>query len=228
MGQETQLADISPAQIRAARGLVDWSIEDLAANAGISREALSKIERGHSRPQRGTIDLLASAFIQRGVVFTEDDGVRLRNDMFRVIEGDDAYLRLLDDVFVTLRGTGSEILFFYIDNAKSPQAVIDSDLRLRHDGIRFRSLIDEDKPYCLYPLKEYRCVPHMHFHNNPIVVYGDKVGVFIDASSAVGPARVACHLTHHASYANAMRRIFEALWSVYKMPRKNLAEVTYE
>jgi transcriptional regulator with XRE-family HTH domain len=212
----------------AARGLVDCSIEDLAATAGISRDALSKIERGHSRPQRATIETLVSALLQMGVIFTEDNGVRLRNDMFRVIEGDDAYLRLLEDVFITLRGTGAEILFLYIDNEKSPQAVIDSDLRMRHDGLRFRSLIDEDKPYCLYPLKEYRCIPHEHFHNNPIVIYGDKVGVFINASSLADPGRRACHLTHNASYANAMRRIFEALWVTHKMPKKTLAEVTYD
>jgi transcriptional regulator with XRE-family HTH domain len=211
----------TPPQLRAARALLDWSVEDLATAVDMTREALYKIERGTVQPQRATVEALLRAFDEYGVVFTDGDGVRLRRDVFRVIEGPDPYLSLLEDVFMTLRGTGGEVLFFYVDNAKSPQAVIDSDLRMRHDGIRFRSLIDEEKPYCLYPLREYRCIPHEDFHNNTMVVYGNKVGVMIGGNAA-------CHLIRDQSYADTMTRIFERLWKTHKMPRETTAPVTYD
>jgi hypothetical protein len=120
-----------------------------------------------------------------------------------------------------MQGTGQEVLFLFVDNEKSPQAVIDSDLRMRRDGIRFRSIIDIEKPYCLYPLKEYRGIPHEHFHNSTIVLYGDYVAFVIDTNRAV-------HITKNVSTANAMKHLFELLWKIGKMPTETTAKVTYD
>ncbi len=214
------MIDISARQIRAARAMVNWTLEDLAAATSLTREGLTKIERGLSQPHRASLEAITQAFDQAGIAFTDGDGVRLRDDAFRLIEGPDPYLALLDDVYMTLKGSG-EALFFYVDNEKSSQVVIDSDLRLRHAGISFRALIDEDKPYCLYPLREYRCIPHADFHNNTIVVYADKVGVMIDGNAC-------CQLIRNISYANTMRSIFERLWKTHQMPSATTAPVTHD
>jgi transcriptional regulator with XRE-family HTH domain len=219
---------LSAAQIRAARALLDWNRADLAEATGLTVDALHRIERGVGRPLASSTQKLMGAFAAAGVQFTDNDGVRLQNELFRLIEGETAYIDLLDDAFHDLQGLEGEILFFYIDNELSSQAVVDTSFRLRHNGIKFRSLIDESKPYCVYPLKEYRCIPHIHFHNNPILVYGDKVGVFIDTKQIDGTNHMKCHLTKNNSYANAMRKIFDELWYTHKMPTETIAPVTYE
>ena len=219
---------VTSGQLRAARSLVDYSMEKMAAFAGISKDTLGPMERGTKNPHQETWDLILKAYDRLGIVFTPDQGVRIRTDIFTLIESKTPYLDLLEDVFTTMRGTKGEVLFFYVDNSLSPQTVIDIDLRMRADGIHFRSIIADDKPYCLFPLKEYRCVPRVHFRNNPIVIYADKVGIVMDSDISVEHQGTSVHLVRNSSYAEVMRHSFDLIWEAHKMPKTNLAEVTYD
>jgi transcriptional regulator with XRE-family HTH domain len=73
---------ISSAQCRAARGLIGWSQQDLANNAGIGTVAVHQLESGTSRPRRATLDVVKRAFEAAGVEFIDENGggagVRLR------------------------------------------------------------------------------------------------------------------------------------------------------
>jgi transcriptional regulator with XRE-family HTH domain len=73
---------ITPAQCRAARGLVGWSQQDLANNAGVGTVAIHQLESGTSQPRRATLDVLRRAFETAGVEFIDENGggpgVRLR------------------------------------------------------------------------------------------------------------------------------------------------------
>lgn len=71
---------VSPAQIRAARALLDVSQTDLAAWVGISKTALTNIETGAATPRIATAAAIQRAFETRGVAFSET-GVYLVNDM---------------------------------------------------------------------------------------------------------------------------------------------------
>jgi DNA-binding XRE family transcriptional regulator len=218
---------ITPQQVRAARAMLNWSRDDLAAASGVHKDSILRTENGSSQPQHDTLEKLVATFSDHNVVFTED-GVRQRRDAFREISPPDAYMKLLDDAFLTLKDTGGEVLFFYIDNSVSSPAVIDTANRMRHNGIKFRALINEDNPYFLFPLKEYRLVPKELFHNNPILVYGDKVGTLLDPPTGHSVNSSSCYIVRHSSNANAMRLIFEALWRQYKMPKETTAPVTYD
>jgi predicted transcriptional regulator len=70
----------TPAQIRAARALLDWTQADLAAKADISANALIAIERGKADPKLSTVNAIRRALEKAGVEFTDGDapGVRLR------------------------------------------------------------------------------------------------------------------------------------------------------
>jgi transcriptional regulator with XRE-family HTH domain len=208
-------------QIRAARALLDWSQGELALASNLSQQTIKMLENRHQTPRVETMGAIRTALEEAGIEFIPNCGVRLKRDIFRVLEGPDSYLHLLEDVFMTLKGSGEEVLFFYVDNEKLSQPIIDTDLRMRKNGIHFRFLIDEDKPYCLFPLEEYRCIPHRDFHNNTIVIYADKVGVMIDG-------HMMCHLTRNLSYANTMRRIFERLWKTHPAPKRTLCKETYQ
>jgi predicted transcriptional regulator len=71
---------ITPAQIRAARGLLDWTQPDLADRAGLSKNSLIKIERGTSDPKASTLLAIQRALEEAGVQFTHGDepGVSLK------------------------------------------------------------------------------------------------------------------------------------------------------
>lgn len=70
---------MSPAQSRAGRGLLGWSEADLADKAGLDATFVHDFEAGNSDPPAGRIEVLRSALMAAGLVFTEDgsSGVRL-------------------------------------------------------------------------------------------------------------------------------------------------------
>ncbi|MDI1365811.1 MAG: helix-turn-helix transcriptional regulator [bacterium] len=64
---------LTPEASRAARGLLNWSLKDLAEKAGVAFTTISQFENG--RPAYGTTaDKIAAAFVAEGVelVATED------------------------------------------------------------------------------------------------------------------------------------------------------------
>ena len=65
---------ITPVQCRAARGLLDWSQQDLADNAGVGIVTVHQLEAGTSQPRRATLDVIRRAFEKAGVVFIEENG----------------------------------------------------------------------------------------------------------------------------------------------------------
>lgn len=70
---------MSSAQARGARGLLGWSEADLADKSGLDATFVRDFEGGYGDPPSGQIEVLRSALMAAGVVFTEDgtSGVRL-------------------------------------------------------------------------------------------------------------------------------------------------------
>jgi transcriptional regulator with XRE-family HTH domain len=74
---------MTPAQIRAARGLLGWSQRELAERSAVSERTVKSFEMGRSNPVRTTLIAWRKAFADAGVVFTDADdgqgeGVRFR------------------------------------------------------------------------------------------------------------------------------------------------------
>jgi transcriptional regulator with XRE-family HTH domain len=75
-------AMISSSQCRAARGLLDWTQQDLADQAGVGIVTVRQVEAGVSEPRRATLEVIKRAFEGAGVEFIDENGggpgVRLR------------------------------------------------------------------------------------------------------------------------------------------------------
>ena len=74
--------DIHPAQLRAARALLNWSRDDLAEKAGTTNRTIARIEDGEVAARATTSQLVRSALERAGVEFIAENGggpgVRLR------------------------------------------------------------------------------------------------------------------------------------------------------
>lgn len=68
---------MSPAQSRAARGMLGWSPADLAARVGLGEDLVQGFEAGSGDPASGQIEALRSALMAAGIVFS-DGGVSLK------------------------------------------------------------------------------------------------------------------------------------------------------
>lgn len=73
---------ITPAQCRAARGLVNWSQLELAAEAEVSVVTIRNFEKGETEPRSSTLKVIRQTFEAAGVIFVDENGdgpgVRLR------------------------------------------------------------------------------------------------------------------------------------------------------
>ena len=97
---------ISTRQIRAARGLLEWSGKELAHKVGITQATLSKIETDLAHPQERTLSRIAEVLDMHGVEFLDGDGVKMRQQEVRVFSGKTGYRQFLDHVYLTLKNGG--------------------------------------------------------------------------------------------------------------------------
>ena len=76
---------LTPAQCRAARGLIDWSQSDLAQHAGVGIVTIRQLEADVHAPRRATLDVVRRALEAAGVEFIDENGggagVRLKRDV---------------------------------------------------------------------------------------------------------------------------------------------------
>ena len=74
---------VTPAQCRAARGLLGWNQQELARQAGVGIVTVHQLETGVSQPRRATLDVIRRALESAGVEFIDENGggpgVRLRH-----------------------------------------------------------------------------------------------------------------------------------------------------
>ena len=89
-------------QIKGARGILDWTQDQLAAAARISRPALNNLERGLTSPHAETLRRIQKALEGAGIEFIPG-GCRLKGDILdvQVFHGEDALFRLYDDIIET-------------------------------------------------------------------------------------------------------------------------------
>lgn len=71
---------MTPAQSRAARGLVDWSQVELASKSNLSESTVRDFERGRRVPNPNNLAAIQRALEAAGVEFTNggEPGVKLR------------------------------------------------------------------------------------------------------------------------------------------------------
>jgi transcriptional regulator with XRE-family HTH domain len=78
---------ISPAQLRAARALLDWTRDDLADKSGVAAVTAIGFEHGRTDPKISTLYKWRRALEAAGVAFideTETDGPGVRLKKTRV------------------------------------------------------------------------------------------------------------------------------------------------
>jgi transcriptional regulator with XRE-family HTH domain len=71
---------MTPAQCRAARGLLDWTQDKLCEAAQVSGPTVRNYENGKISPHRATLAMIQRALEDAGVEFTNGNapGVRLK------------------------------------------------------------------------------------------------------------------------------------------------------
>jgi transcriptional regulator with XRE-family HTH domain len=204
----------TPGQIRAARVLLNIDAADLAAETGLSRATISNIETGVVQPREDSMIRIRAALEARGIEFIGDRGVARVHENYRLIEGPDCYLRLLDEIYHALRGqAGAEVLFICVDDSVSSPEVRDANERIRKAGIRCRYLSSDQARRFDFPRDAYRLIPSRLFKNSVMVVFGDRVATLRGVNGAV-------LVIADRDQAEMLRGLFEVIWAAAHPPAK--------
>lgn len=210
-------------QIAAARQLLEWSQADLAEKAGVSKPSIIRMEKDLFSVKDDSRRSVQEAFSSTDIEFVEG-GVRQVNKVVEIYEGDDCYIRLMDDAFIELSPTKGEILFSASDERRSPDVVINKFNAMRVSGIKMRSLIKDQDTYIMGELDEYRWMSNDLFVDGDVkVIFGDKVAYLM---SWRGIPRVVTIKDKNIAEEN--KRFFEYIWNDSKRPTHTISDVRYE
>lgn len=176
------MTQIVSTQIKAARAYLSWSQEELAQNAGLSVATIRNLEFGHISHR--SLLRIRHVIEAAGIEFTEQEGVRLRADDVRIINGPDSTDVFFDDLIQTLKTKGGELLAVM----QSQDTLFDSlgaSLKNKSDhlnkiahysSVRFLAP-DFLEPRLILPRLESRIISHHYIGPVPYFIYGDKHAV---------------------------------------------------
>lgn len=209
-------------QIRAARALLGWSQSELSKKTGLSTPAIGNIEIEKHKPTLDTQAKIVRAFEEAGVEFI-DEGVRRKRDKIRIIEGDDAFLKLLDDIYYTIQDCDNkEVLVIFADEKETPKEAFEKMKMIKAIGGKFRFILEEGDNHIMGALNEYRWMPTRYFINQVSVVYGEKTA-FI-----TGTPDFLITVISDPALKRAQKNAFEYFWANLKQPTWSSAEVRFE
>ncbi len=210
---------ITAAQLRAARGLVNWTRSELAKAAGLSAETVKNIEHGIYTPQENTIAAIVAAFAQNHVEFLEGEGVRKSTSIVVTYEGKADFKRYADDVYrILLASPKNRHIFVFGNNdrefidALGDYAKVHLDRMSKLEGLNFKSLVLEGIDVMVTKYIQYRRLENMAFAI-PFSVYENRFDFIIYGEGSSYPRVVVINSKY---VADAYREQFEALWNFSK------------
>lgn len=207
---------ITVPQIKAARGLLDWSQNDLAERTNLTQRTITGIETGKARPSFASLKLIESAFEEGGIEFIED-GVRYKKGYLTVIKGDDFGDRFVDYIYSILEKSDiKEVLLNGINQEHLPPEarakVVEYTKKIEALGVTERFLVPEtmEVQFMTGKVSQYRGLPWDYFSDTtPTFIFGDYTAVMMFDIHEVW-------IVKNRPYALFQRKQYELLWQTAK------------
>jgi DNA-binding XRE family transcriptional regulator len=204
----------SPAQIRAARAMLNWSRDDLAVATGLSADSIFKIEKGSVQARGTTRDQLTRSFLQQGVIFTDNDGVQRQATDIQIYKGREGFVSWAEDVYQTVKDGGDIAISgsreSYFAQWLSPEQSAERTELMAAIGDKLvcRAILKEgDFDFAYSAYATYKWIDGEHWDSDPIYVYGSKLALIEFHED--GPIITVINSSHAA---RAFRKMFMSMW----------------
>lgn len=226
---------ITTAQMRGARGLLNWSQSELSRRTGISTTSIGNIEAGNTQPRESTLKLIRQAFENSGIEFIGTEGMRKRSDHIVKLSGSDGFSEFLDDVYNTAveHGTKANPLKVYLSNVLHANWVkwMGEDKWRNHttrmtkdrEIMDVRIIVKEgDTNFPAKDYSKYKWIPESIFNDQSFYSYHDRLA-FLNFESD----NVEILIIRQMEFAQGYRALFEIAWEHgTKAPLRNAIEGT--
>ena len=210
------------AQLRAARGLLDWTRADLAKAAGVSPETIKNIEHGTFKPQEATADAIERAFAVHDVKFLDGEGVKISKELVKVFVGKQGFIDKINHVYnVVCKGPAITKHLALSDNYAqdvAPEAVNPYKEKMGNiSKLDARCLIWENDYNFPFDYCQYRWLKRsQHSMIAPFYLYGNYASFMVssDPESFTTVSIYSEFLTAHLS------KQFDHLWEEATIPKR--------
>lgn len=209
---------ITPSQIRAARGLLQWTQGDLASRSGVSAPAITNIELEKQQPTIPTLEKIERAFTSAGVEIMRDGGVRPRQSGIVTYEGRQGFALFRQDVLETAKSGPVEICVSNVDERefdKWGQGSVNDHYVAEMAKIKtfqFRILVQEGDTYFTgSQYARYRWLPQNLFGKISFYIYGSKTAIISFQDN-----NFSAFILHNNRVTDFYREEFDRLWEIAK------------
>ena len=208
---------IQPEQIRAARAMLDWSQQDLAEAAGVSKDTVKNYELSHNKPNTQTLERITDALDKMGIVFTPGGVQRRRNEVL-TLKGREGFHRFYDLVYQEVKESEiKEVCVSNVDERKFMEWASDildvHSQRMQNIATHFRILIEHgDEYFVATEYAQYRWMSEDHFLSIPYYVFGNKVALILFQEEPV------IYILPEREISLAYRKQFDAMWLLSEIP----------
>lgn len=207
---------ITTAQIRGARGILNWSQQDLAQRTGISATSIGSIENGQTTPRASTLETIKNTLERNGIEFLGLDGVRVQNEFIKTYSGTTGFRDFMDHVYETAKAYGGEIVLFNANPANwykwLGEEWFNAHSKRMHDlGNKINVKITAKAGETLFISKEfaeYRWFPTDLFNDRALYAYGDNLA-FVNFEEN----DVSIVVLKQADFAKAFSVLFNIAWN---------------
>ncbi len=211
---------ISAKQLRAARAHLDLSQDEVAEGAGLTKYTLSNIERGATEGSSRSLEVLQQFYEQNGLLFTDDDGIKVIQSDVRSYEGKMGFHAFMTDVVKTLTAKPGTYCVSNVDeNNWLKWLGLEEAVKLRDQingiaGIRCHILVKEGDETQFAQYAEYRTLPADAFYDNTsFYVYADKLALI-----RFDPDNVTVRVLHNQYFTESFKLMFYRFWDLMAKP----------
>jgi len=213
MTSQVDEKNISPAQIRAARGLLHLSADDLAETIGMTRQQLTKIENGHVSPRAETAHKIHRALASMGIEFMSNDGVAKRPPFMGFFDGVDGWRQFSDDRYHTALAGNTDFLSCggvqddFIKATGEDYFNMHTARMVAIKGFTMRALrpLSYTSPMSAGYVT-HRAIPDAQFPDSTFYVYGNKLALISHRPSTK------IFVIEDSEISLSYRKQFDALW----------------
>lgn len=212
---------ITTAQIRGARGLLDWSQSELSRRTGVSTTSIGNIESGNTQPRESTLKVIQSAFEDSGIEFGPNNAISIKSDIVKTFKGKEGFWSFYEDLFRTVSAEPGEVLVSNVDEREF-EKWLDKDNLQTHvgrmqkiEGLTYKILVKHGDDHYLATSDycEYRWMPGKQFASAPFYLYGNKLAIVLFSNEPYVMV-----IDNHV-VAEAYKIQFKALWDLAEKPK---------
>jgi len=214
---------ISSAQLRGARGLLNWSRADLAKKANVSEQSIHRFENDASEAETRTQQKLLRAPNESGIELIEKDGVQFKARDVEIFEGATRFEEFSLLIHDHIKKNGGDICrigaaaketYRYRKDPSLHQGLM-RDLQKGRTKPLMRLLLEEGDTFMpATDYAEYRWLKKEYFPATAFFVFGACVALF-SFDGAKPPFVI---VLKSAIFAEAYRRSFDFAWQQSKPP----------